>query len=183
MPTNWYIQEGYKEGLLYRYAPNAKILRCPGDKRKNDPGQSHYYYNSYSGVEGLNGGGGPTAGIGNNLISHNATPILKVSGLKHTSERFLWVEENDNRGDEQGSWWFDPGTPYGSGSSWIDCPAVYHVISSTFSFADGHAESRRWFGGNTIPIATAGNAYGVASPSPNADLTYVVNGYPCVENP
>jgi prepilin-type N-terminal cleavage/methylation domain-containing protein len=183
---DWYIQEGYREGALARYAPNAKLIHCPADKRT---ASGVYYYDSYSGIEGLNGGNYNTTTGWNSDQPHPTypTPLSKVSGLRTPSQRFLWVEENDNRGDNLGSWWFDPGslTPYGLGPlAWVDCPAVYHVTSSTFSFGDGHAESRRWGrDGNTIAVALAGAAHATATPNPNSDLTYIVNGCPGVENP
>jgi prepilin-type N-terminal cleavage/methylation domain-containing protein len=183
---DWYIQEGYREGALARYAPNAALIHCPADKRIGPAGV--YYYDSYSGIEGLNGGNYNNTTGWNSDQPHPTypTPMLKANGLKNPSKRFLWVEENDNRGDNLGSWWFDPGslTPYGLGPlAWVDCPAVYHVTSSTFSFGDGHAESRRWFGGNSIPIAKAGIAHPTANPNPNPDLIYVADGCPGVENP
>jgi len=176
---DWYIQEGYREGAIYKYAPNPAIIHCPGDKRKG----SAFYYDSYSGVEGLNGGN-YTAGVGNSTTVHNATPILKASGVKHPSGRFLWIEENDVRGDNIASWWFDPGVPYGSAPRWVDCPAVYHGTEATFSFADGHCASRQWSSAaNTIQIAKAGTSSPSGIPSLNSDLTFIGTGYPCQENP
>lgn len=188
--NDWTVQEGYKEAALFKYAPNAQLIHCPGDKRVSNGGV--YYYDSYSGIEGFNGGNYDTPpGSGwNSLQPHPTypTPVRKATQIKHTSERFLWVEENDVRGDNLGSWWFDPGysgSPAVQGAlAWVDCPAVYHVTSSTFSFADGHAAARRWGrDGNTIPLAKAGVAHPTASPNPNSDLVYVANGCPGVENP
>jgi len=182
---DWYIQEGYKEGALFRYAPNVALIHCPGDKRIAPSGV--YYYDSYSGIEGLNGGNYQAGTFGNSQQPHPTypTPISRANNLRHPSQRFLWVEENDNRGDNLGSWWFDPGSlsPYAAGPlAWVDCPAVYHVTSSTFSFGDGHAESRRW-NANTINLAKIGAAHPTAAPNPNSDLTYIAEGCPGVENP
>lgn len=188
---DWTVQEGYREGALFRYAPNVALIHCPGDVRRVATGA--YYYDSYSGIEGLNGGSYQNGDPGNSGRPHPSflTPILKAAGLKHPAERFLWVEENDNRGDNEGSWWFDsglPSNPYGSGNlGWVDCPADYHISGSTFSFADGHAEGYHWGrgGANTIAIAMNGTAYQTASPpsSRNVDLHYVAEGCPGVENP
>jgi prepilin-type N-terminal cleavage/methylation domain-containing protein len=165
---DWNIQEGYKEGALYKYAANAGIIHCPGDKRL--PVGTIFYYDSYSGVQGLNGGTNGTI-----------YPILLTAGLKHTSDRFLWVEENDKRGDNLGSWelgWSSAGTPPDSASTWIDCTAVYHVTSSTFSFADGHAVSRRWIDAATIARSQAGDHTMPGDPD-LSDVTYVAQGFPC----
>ena len=184
---DWQVQEGYREGALYKYAPNFSLIHCPGDKRTS-PAAGTYYFDSYSGIEGLNGGNFNQTTGWNSDQPHTTypTPLSKATQIRHTAERFLWVEEDDVRGDNEGSWWFDPGSlsPYGAGPlAWVDCPAVYHVTSSTFSFTDGHAESRRWVGGNTIALAKAGAAHPTASPNPNPDLVFVAKGCLGVENP
>ncbi len=171
----WQFQEGYKEGALYQYAPNMSLIHCPGDKRSERP--NNFAYASYSGVTGLNGGV-YVAGLGNSGSFDSATPIMKASGLKNASQRFLWVEENDNRGDNINSWALDISTP-----AWVDAPAVYHGTTSTFSFADGHAESHKWINAETRNLATAGTQH-MTPVAPNLqDITYVKNGFPCQENP
>jgi prepilin-type N-terminal cleavage/methylation domain-containing protein len=181
--TDWTVQEGYKEAALYRYAPNAGIIHCPDDKRIPTvvSGVTVYYYDSYSGVLGLNGGT-YVAGSGNSGNHDGATPIMKVSGIRHPTDSILWVEENDYRGDNLGSWEMNFNATYSS-SSWVDCPAVYHVVSSTFSFADGHAESHRWMSGTTIAEAAVGDHSRMAVGSSPVDVSYVAQHYPCVENP
>lgn len=177
----WQVQEGYREGALYKYAPNINLIHCPGDTRLT---VGIVGFDSYSGVVGLCGG----AGTGNSGEVGNATPILKATQILHASDRFLWVEENDARGDNYGSWELDVGAsfgnaPFGTGAKWVDCPAAFHGTSSTFSFADGHASARAWEAGNTLTIAQAGKQDGTPNPNPNADLTYVVTHFPCMANP
>jgi prepilin-type N-terminal cleavage/methylation domain-containing protein/prepilin-type processing-associated H-X9-DG protein len=174
---DWYIQEGYKEAALYSFAPNPGLLHCPGDKRVSLG--ALLYYDSYSGVEGLNGGG-YVAGTGNPTKADGATPILTASGLKHPVDRFLWVEENDNRGDNLGSWemnW-DPTAP-----KWVDCPAVYHITATTFSFADGHVESHRWLNADTIKYAALGDHTQMSPLATSVDTIYMAQHYACAENP
>jgi prepilin-type N-terminal cleavage/methylation domain-containing protein len=179
--TNWIIQEGYREAALCKYAPNPNLLHCPGDRRE---ARGIGAFDSYSGVLGLCGG----SGAGNAGVHGGATPLLKGSQILHPSERFLWVEENDKRGDNFGSWELNVGGAFGNvafgyNATWVDCPAAFHVTSSTFSFADGHALARAWGAGNTLAIAQAGAQNGVPVPKPNADISYVASCYPCVENP
>jgi len=156
--ATWQFQEGYKEAALYRYAPNALLIHCPGDVR--NAYTANFAYDSYSGVEGLNGGT-YVAGSGNSLPFDGPTPIMKVSGVKNTSARFLWVEENDSR------------------------VAVFHGNSSTLSFVDGHAESHKWLNGQTVKLATIGSAGTVTTAvAPNTqDINYIVAGFPCAANP
>ena len=174
--TNWVIQEGYKEAALYQYAPNPNFLHCPADNRES---KGIGGWDTYSGVGGLCGGDAPN----NTGLIGNCYPILKYSGIMHSSARILWVEENDGRGDNYGSWEFYTGLPFGVNCHWVDCPAAFHGTSSTFSFVDGHAEARAWQTGNTLSIATAGAQNGVPNPNPNPDITFIVTQYPCVENP
>jgi prepilin-type N-terminal cleavage/methylation domain-containing protein len=155
---DWQIQEGYKEAALYRYAPNVGIVHCPGDKRESKPALSEFYFDSYSGVLGLNGGANPSGNKGDNSGNHDgATPIMRVSNLLHPTDRILWVEENDYRGDNIGSWEMNFDAATHSASTWVDCPSVYHGSSSTFSFGDGHSESHRWKSGTTIAEAAIGD--------------------------
>jgi len=178
----WTIQEGYKEAALYQYAPNSTFIHCPNDTREQ---QGILCYDSYSGVMGLNGG---TANLtqGNNSTTHNQTTVLTKSGqLIHPSGRFLWVEENDLRGDNLGSWEFGDGGPntatWGLNIGWTDHPAAWHAGSSTFSFADGHVQARAWQLGNTLTIAQGSTS--IAIPNPNGDLEFILLGYPCTSNP
>ena len=111
-------------------------------------------------------------------VYSSVTPIMKANGLRNPSLRFLWVEENDNRGDNINSWAFDRGN-----LAWVDAPAVYHGVSSTFSFCDGHSESHKWQNSETRVMAKNGTQH-MTPVAPNIqDITYVKEGYPCQENP
>src|SRR5712671_3556788 len=77
------------DGPLFRYAPNADIIHCPGDRRYQT--SVNFAYDSYSGVAGLNG---------------EASAFTKRTALLHPTDRFLWVEGADGRGENQGSWSF-----------------------------------------------------------------------------
>ena len=113
------IQEGYRQGALFPYASNPGILHCPADIRTKLRIGRGFTYCSFSPVGPLNG---------------ETTELRNTAELKHPSERFLWVEENDPRGENLGSWIMNAGPPPGfAGSGWIDSPAVFHGNSSTFS--------------------------------------------------
>src|SRR4051794_23938940 len=70
----------------------------------------------------------------------------------------LFIEENDPRAENWGTWvmavhgvaannWI--------GSSFVDSPAVFHIASSSLSWTDGHASSRKWLDGATITYASS----------------------------
>jgi prepilin-type N-terminal cleavage/methylation domain-containing protein len=163
------IEEGYRQGALFQYAPNPAILHCPGDKRIGLKAGNGYTYSSISPIGTLNG----------------ETPVFKkATELTRPSERFLWVEENDPRGENLGSWIMNQKGKQDNGfegSSWIDSPAAFHGQSSSFNWADGHASMRKWVNQATIAYALSmnQNKYG-SSPSPakvKEDATWAARGY------
>jgi prepilin-type N-terminal cleavage/methylation domain-containing protein len=143
------IEMGFKQptpdisGPLFRYAPNSSVIHCPGDKRFQMPLGDGFAWDSYSGVMYLNGENGGFT---------NETDVL------HPSDRFLWVEGADGRGENVGSWMMaDPGTPAAGFKDALfgDSPAAFHVTAGTFSFGDGHAESHKWLDHSTLVYANS----------------------------
>jgi prepilin-type N-terminal cleavage/methylation domain-containing protein/prepilin-type processing-associated H-X9-DG protein len=172
--SDWYIQEGYAEGPLFQYAKSTAVIHCPGDtrERSNRPG-----YDSYS--------------IGWNVSdnakyypSQGGPPLMKLSAIKHASDRIIWVEENDQRGDNFGAWAFFYSA---TAPVWGDDLANFHGTGSSFGFADGHTENHRWVVADTIKMA---NSLTYSWPYPtspaglaNADLAWINQRWPCTENP
>jgi prepilin-type N-terminal cleavage/methylation domain-containing protein len=170
-----YIEEGYRQGGLSPYAPNPGIIHCPGDKRIGLKLGSGYTYPSVSPIGTLNG----------------ETPVFyKTTQISHPSERFLWVEENDPRGDNLGSWIMNQAGTEATGfagSTWIDSPAAFHGTSSTFNWADGHASLHKWVNSATVAYAQSmnQNKYG-NSPSAVAvknDAPWAARGFASKINP
>ncbi len=127
---------GFKQGALAPYLLNPDVAHCPGDRRATCPigsGASKtgwFAWASYSGIGTLNG---------------EHPQLSKRTELRHPTEMFLWLEENDPRGENLGSWLMNAGSPPSfANSSVIDSPAVFHIDSSTFNYADGHVTSRKW---------------------------------------
>jgi prepilin-type N-terminal cleavage/methylation domain-containing protein/prepilin-type processing-associated H-X9-DG protein len=191
---NWYIQEGYAEAALYRYAPNVKLIHCPGDSRHGRGVASSTYYAdacSYAMVAGVNNNTTDNTGA-NSDVSMPGGKIQALttrSGLHHPSDRIVWVEEADPRGDDFNAWIF----LYNTGANipaWGDRTADFHAGGSSFGFADGHAENRRWLERNTVDFANSGVSVGYGTSwttTPyginNRDLVWIQRHYPSVENP
>jgi prepilin-type N-terminal cleavage/methylation domain-containing protein/prepilin-type processing-associated H-X9-DG protein len=179
------LQAGYQQGALYVNAPNVNVIHCPADARSRNPvvlsptaAPGNYAYGSYSASGGLNG-----------VVYAPDAPLRKQSALLRPSERYLWIEENDPRGENQSSWVMRPGVPpdYPT-AAFIDSVAAWHGRSSTFSWADGHAESHRWLDDATVKYALNmdPNKYYSAPPtfaqSPR-DLYYLAKGFATQQNP
>ncbi len=196
----WLTELGFRQptpnniGPLYPYCRNASIVHCPGDKRyqlKYGSGYSGpYSWDSYSGATFLNG------------ELQNVPPALpdarclfKRAFIKSPSDRFIWVEGADMRGENVGSWAM---TQYGtvaagfSDAQFQDSPAAFHGITAVFNFCDGHAESHRWQDSSTIAFAndqTSGKEnnsdgmQGKANHRGNPDVQWVGLHYPGNQNP
>ena len=176
------LQQGFQEGGIYAYVRNVNVLHCPADKRANSPfpgsqtvAPGAFAWGSYSGAGGMNGAWG--------------TQVTKVSGILHPSDRFLWVEENDPRGENQGAWALNPvNPPTWTGSAFVDSAAAWHGGTSTFSFADGHAENHKWLDAATIAFALSMDPQKWNESPPGIsqcprDLVYICNDYITQQNP
>jgi prepilin-type processing-associated H-X9-DG protein len=177
-------QMGYKQprsdvpGPLFRYAPNPDIVHCPADARFKRPVGNGFAWDSYSGVTYLHG---------------EAGGFTKRTQVMHPSDRLIWIEGADGRGENVGSWAMSNyGTAPGFGDAQFrDSPAAFHVTSATFSFCDGHAEAHKWLEGATIAYGNdrtltkdAGGASQTAANAANArDRAWIAARYPGPQNP
>lgn len=182
------IQQGYKkpqpnvDGPLFKYAPNPAIMHCPADKHwqwKFTPNTGGpFCYDSYSGSQWLNG------------EDRSANCMYKRPEVAHPSDRFIWIESSDSRGENVGSWWFGLQGNQANGfqgstfADALDAPAVFHGVSAVFNFCDGHAESHRWLNGATVAFANW-NCVGTppSPPAANSDSQWVAEHYAGKQNP
>jgi len=178
------LQEGYRQGSLYQYAPNVNVLHCPADARFSFKFVSNptvvpgsFAYGSYSGAGGLNG------------ITYEAPALKKQSNIIQPSGRYLWVEENDPRGENRGSWGMHvPITPPDFTASFFeDSVASWHGGSSSFNWADGHADNHKWLDSKTVTYALSSdpNKYSSRPTFTDCprDLLFLATGYATQQNP
>jgi prepilin-type N-terminal cleavage/methylation domain-containing protein len=176
------MNECVKQGAFGPFMKSAAAIHCPGDARFQRPVGGGFAYCSYSGVTGLNGQAWATHPTQQEILT-------KQTRLRHPGEKFLFVEENDPRVENWGTWVFDvQGTAANNwaNSKFIDSPAANHVTSSTFSYADGHAASHRWLDGPTVAYGASMNpskynSVPAAAQTPR-DAPFIVNGYAFVGN-
>jgi prepilin-type processing-associated H-X9-DG protein len=178
------MQECIRQGALSPYLKNANVVHCPSDTRFRRPVGQGFSYGSYAGTTGFDGQ--VWHGVPANKILTRRAQVL------HASEKILWMEENDPRGENWGTWVIDlNGTPVDdfAGSNFIDSPAVFHGTSSTFSWADGHASSRRWIDPATIAYAADSDYNGSKYSNPPSaaqtphDIAFVKHAYVSKDNP
>ena len=176
------MQECVKQGALGQYLKSAASIHCPGDLRYKRPVGAGFAYGSVSGVTDLNGQTWANHPMMNEFITKRAQ-------LLHPSAKLLFVEENDPRDENWGTWVMGVNGNIANnwtGTTFVDSPAVFHVNSSTFSWADGHASPRRWQNGATVNYAGSmdpGKYGGAPSAAATAqDVSFMVNAYPFVGN-
>jgi prepilin-type N-terminal cleavage/methylation domain-containing protein/prepilin-type processing-associated H-X9-DG protein len=186
------LQQGYRLGALYQYAPNVDVLHCPADLRTTYPAlpgaattpPGNYAYGSYSGAGGLNGNNPDFDAW---LAPHQK--LTKLTTILHPADRYVWIEENDPRGENESWWDMDPGNaPSFTGAQMIDSVASWHGNNSTFSMADGHAEDHHWLDQATVTFALSNNPQKLSGGQPTIttaphDVFFLANGYANSDNP
>ena len=129
---------------LAKYAKNMAVFHCPWDMRyrnlkvgsnANGPGYG-WSYGSYARADGLNGIGWSGQAV-----------YQRLNQVRSADRAMVFIEEADPRGYNNGTWVIQSG-------GWVDPFAIFHSTISTFSFADGHAEFRKWRDAATIKAAT-----------------------------
>jgi prepilin-type N-terminal cleavage/methylation domain-containing protein/prepilin-type processing-associated H-X9-DG protein len=171
-----YDDYGFQQGGLFPYLKNPNLIHCPSDTRYQIPSRPAWC--SYSMADNLNGSGVPTDGSVDYRI-HKESDLKRPSDNMLWSEENDPRNETTggigNVNENEGTWEPFKGGGGGGGDApdpsanppysslkvggpapavgWYDGPAAYHNTSSTFSFADGHAESHRWYDGISLGFA------------------------------
>ncbi len=148
---------GIINGLLITYAKNQETFHCPADNLSG-----HARSMSMNGwVGSLNSPannppysvGGPMGTIGdaNGLVFRKTTDFIGGAGV---SQIFVFLDENPNSINDG---FFGIDVMGGSqAANWCDMPACYHNHAGGLSFADGHAEIRKWNDSNVLKQGAAG---------------------------
>ena len=145
---------------LWPYHRTLAIWRCPADRSTSRHGGRLYprvRSVSMNGWLGYNSEAwdGPAG-----LIVYK-----KLSQMIHPSPADIWVIL-DEREDSINDGWFacDPNQP----NKWVDIPASYHNTAGGLSFADGHAEIKKWFDPHTKKPVTRTRYIPVIEENPDA---------------
>jgi prepilin-type N-terminal cleavage/methylation domain-containing protein/prepilin-type processing-associated H-X9-DG protein len=131
-----------KAGLIYPYVSKTEVYRCPADKSVYPLGSSfgrprvrsmsmNCWLNPITSWNASQGYSGANA-----LRDFRKTSDLTTPGPTMT---FVFIDENPNVIDD-GYFVCDPN----QANFWANVPASYHNNAGGISFADGHAEIRKW---------------------------------------
>jgi prepilin-type N-terminal cleavage/methylation domain-containing protein len=133
------VRIGMSKSPLWSYCQNLAAYHCPADQRYKLrlPG-SHWAYDSYSKVDGMNGD------------FWTPDSIKKISQVPEPARTLAFMEEADSRNYNLGTWVINV-----EARSWVDPLAVFHANRSGIGLADGHAEGHKWLEDTTIKAAAA----------------------------
>jgi prepilin-type N-terminal cleavage/methylation domain-containing protein/prepilin-type processing-associated H-X9-DG protein len=124
-------------GSLFKYSKNAGVYKCPADKKTQlNLGQQVPTTRSMSANAYVGGIGNVGFGAGSTFYHYT-----KQSHIIRPRPVDLWVFIDECPGTiNDPAFVCDPGRP----NEWVDIPAAYHNNAGGLSFADGHAEIRKW---------------------------------------
>lgn len=135
-------------GKLWDYNQSPGIYKCPADKFTVKIGGKRYPRTRSISMNGfMNGLSWHTE-----LTKNTFWTYTKLSQIRDQSSHFVFIDEREEAVDDG----YFLTVPDLKDNSWGNLPAVYHNNAGGLSFADGHAEIRKWVDANTIRKGLAG---------------------------
>ena len=137
---------GFEKGGLWAYLETPEAYNCPIDRRwKKPPAEpaSISVQNSIGGYRSYSLGGVLSADAYTSpytaATGEDKGAIIKYSQFTNPGAKITFLEEADPTGFNVNYW-----DMYLSDRKWWDPFAVRHNGSSTFAYADGHADRHKW---------------------------------------
>ncbi len=160
-PTIEERKKGLEQGSLFPYLENPDVFHCPADNEWVSVWP--YRYRGYSMPGGL-------------AVYDIDDDFVRTTEIRSPGHKYIFVEEDyDGRSHNfnHNAWDFEPWD-----DDFHDVLALFHNDSSTFGFADGHADRYKWKDERTVEYFTDRDAalvkYGMAGVcSDNEDLQWL----------
>lgn len=167
--SNWDLDKDITKSQMYAYSGKSPgIYKCPGDKSSVVVGgASKPRVRSMSMNVYLGGWGGTDGGW-----NYQPPPLFyfKQSELSvpGSSQVFVFLDMREDSID-MGNFATNMRGFGGNANSYgfFDLPGSYHGGANSFSFADGHSESRKWKDARTFPPMYPNKLVRDVKPSPN----------------
>jgi len=125
--------EMLRHGLLFPYINSLEVYKCPADRKTGVNGEPTIRSMS------MNAWMNPISTEGGQLDINIYRAFRKQTNIRKPTETWVTIDENPNSINDG---WFllRPNVP----TVWRDVPAAYHNNAGGLSYADGHAEIRKW---------------------------------------
>ena len=152
-----------KAGSLFQYSKSLSIYKCPADKKTATLGGAQVPTTRSMSMNGFLNPITMYFGNGIALIYRKLTDIVNPQPVN------CWVLIDECPGTINDG--FFVCDPFGYPITWVDIPASYHNSAGGISFADGHAEIRKW----RDPTVTSQNSptFSPSLQSPPTDLKWL----------
>lgn len=178
-PSNWDINQDIAKGPLWdKCGKSAAIWKCPADKSTVRPTSGPYNNQIVPRVRSISmnnfvGGNGELPFVPG--WTQDGWPRLawqvfrRIGDMNDPGPSMTWVLLDEREDSMNDGFWCTEMTGYPSLASTfiVDYPASYHNGAAGFSFADGHAEIKKWLDPRTIPSLRKGQALPLNVSSPN----------------
>jgi prepilin-type N-terminal cleavage/methylation domain-containing protein len=171
-PDN-YNTANLTDSLLGTYCNKSfAIYKCPGDKTAAAKGVRVRSISMSGQMGGVVVGAAELPVINQYGGNNNYRLFQKDSQIVNPSPALAWVFI-DEHGDSLNDGFFR--VNMNNTTAWSDLPASYHGASGALSFADGHAEIKRWTDASIRdrPVTRTQYASGSATAAPNTDLLWL----------
>jgi prepilin-type N-terminal cleavage/methylation domain-containing protein/prepilin-type processing-associated H-X9-DG protein len=124
-------------GLLFPYVRSLGVYKCPADRKLVSAALTSRSMSMSSWMNPLKSW--------NAVIPYNGPRLLrdfrKLADIGGPGPSQCWVFIDENPNSINDGWFVcDPNQP----NKWVDIPASYHGNAGGLSFADGHAEIKKW---------------------------------------
>ncbi len=160
-----------ERGTLFPYTKSLKVYKCTADQKKGlaytgppswQPTTRSMAMNSW-----LNPLPGHTGGTSGRIFRKQSDISTHVGG---PVKLFVLIDENPNTIND-GYFLIYPNQGTVNPTTWTDVPASYHNKACGFSFADGHAEIKKWRDKNLIGATDINTP---VDPNYKADLIWML---------
>ena len=126
-----------QNGLLYPYVNNVAVYKCPADRKLVNGANTVRSMSMNTWMNSIKSW--------NDVIGYSGAMRLrdfrKQGDINRPSPSACWVFIDENPNSINDGWFAcDPNQT----TKWVDIPASYHNNAGGLSFADGHAEIKKW---------------------------------------
>ena len=141
-------------GSIGTYSRNPGVYRCPADRSAIvADGATYPRVRSIS----MNGWVGfATRDWGQPVDPPYFKLNSKMSDLQNPGPADTWIFMDEREDSINDGWFAVDMLNQGSQTRWVDIPGAYHNGGVTISFADGHAQIKKWRDPRTMPPLSSG---------------------------
>ncbi len=178
-PSNWDVTRDIEKSPLWPYCgKSAAIWRCPADQSTVKPTTGPFRGQTVRRVRSMSmnnyvGGNGELAFLPGWTQDGWPRSVWRVyrslNDMLDPGPTMTWVLMDEREDSINDGFWVTEmtGFPNLAQTFIVDYPAAYHNNAAGFSFADGHAEIKKWIDPRTTPKLKKGQAIPLNVSSPN----------------